>query len=205
MIGVLDYGMGNLMSVRNSLENLFFESKVISSPDDFSDITHLIIPGVGAFPEAIRNIKEQGYLTPIRQFANEGKPLLGICLGMQLLANGGDEVTQTEGLGLINGWIKKMKPDGLSVPHIGWNELRFIQDHPIFEGVKKTSDVYFVHSFYFDAYDNSNIVTTTDYGFDFVSVVKNDRGNVVGTQFHPEKSQKQGLRILENFAKMKPC
>ncbi len=205
MIGILDYGMGNLKSVANSLAYLGLESEVIESPEDFENITHLIIPGVGAFPKAMNSIKEKGFLEPIRAFADSGNPVLGICLGMQLLADRGTEVKESEGLGLIPGAIELMKPEGHRIPHIGWNGIKVKQDPQLFEGVKKAADVYFVHSYHFMPKDDANVVATTEYGDEFVSVVTNKRGNVIGTQFHPEKSQKQGLRMLDNFSRMQPC
>lgn len=205
MIGILDYGMGNLKSVANSLAFLGLESSLIESTEGFSGITHLIIPGVGAFPKAMNCIKGKGFLEPIRSFADSGKPVLGICLGMQLLADTGAEVTDTEGIGLIAGSIELMEPKGNRIPHIGWNGILVKRDLGLFESVKKTADVYFVHSYHFAAKHAKNIVATTDYGHEFVSIVANMRGNVIGTQFHPEKSQKQGLRMLENFSRMQPC
>lgn len=205
MIGVLDYGMGNLKSVSNSLAFLGLESQIIDAPDDFDQISHLIIPGVGAFPKAMNSISEKGFLQPIRQFAQDGKPILGICLGMQLLADVGTEVATTEGLSLIPGAINVMKPEGLRIPHIGWNGMIFKKDHDLFESVKKAADVYFVHSYHFVPENSDCIVAQTEYGEEFVSVVSNEKGNVIGTQFHPEKSQKQGLKILDNFARMESC
>lgn len=205
MIGVLDYGMGNLKSVSNSLAFLGLESQIIDAPADFDQISHLIIPGVGAFPKAMHSISEMGFLQPIRQFAQDGKPILGICLGMQLLADVGTEVATTEGLGLIPGAINVMKPEGLRIPHIGWNGMIFKKDHDLFESVKKVADVYFVHSYHFVPENPDCIVAQTEYGEEFVSVVSNEKGNVIGTQFHPEKSQKQGLKILDNFARMESC
>lgn len=205
MIGILDYGMGNLKSVANSLTYLGLESFILEKTEDFEDISHLIIPGVGAFPKAMSRINEKGFVEPIRSFADSGKPVLGICLGMQLLADMGTEVEETEGLGLVDGTIKIMKPEGLRIPHIGWNGFQIKNDLGLFEGVKKTADVYFVHSYHFVPGNEENIVATTEYGQDFVSIVSNDRGNVIGTQFHPEKSQKQGLKMLDNFSRMQPC
>ncbi len=205
MIGILDYGMGNLKSVTNSLTFLGLESSVIDSVENFNGITHLIIPGVGAFPKAMSSIKDKGYFDPIKTFADSGKPLLGICLGMQLLADKGTEVAETEGLGLIPGTIELMKAEGYRIPHIGWNGINLKRDPGLFEGVKKSADVYFVHSYHFATKSEENIVAVTDYGNEFVSIVANEKGNVIGTQFHPEKSQKQGLRMLDNFSRMKAC
>ena len=187
------------------LDFLFLENTIVSNPEDFKNITHLIIPGVGAFPEAIENIKNGSFHQPILDFAKEGNPILGICLGMQLLASFGEEVERTAGLGLIPGRVILMNPKDLTIPHIGWNGLSYLKAHPIFDGVKKGADLYFVHSYYFKTENDNNILCETTYGDKFPSVVVNDLGNVVGMQYHPEKSQKQGLKILENFSRMEKC
>lgn len=205
MIGILDYGMGNLKSVQNSLSYLGLENQIIASSSHFDCISHLIIPGVGAFPKAMERIQSMNFLDSIRSFADSGKPILGICLGMQLLADLGTEVENCDGLGLIPGSIELMKPNGLRIPHIGWNALNVRQSISLLDQVKKTADVYFVHSYHFNAKDENNIVATTPYGEDVVSIVRNSKGNVIGTQFHPEKSQKQGLKMLENFSRMESC
>lgn len=205
MIGILDYGMGNLKSVKNSLSFLSLDSLIIESPNQFQAIRHLIIPGVGAFPMAMERILNKGFLEPIKSFAESGQPILGICLGMQLLADTGTEVKECDGLGLIPGRIELMGPEGLRIPHIGWNALQLKQPSNLLEEVKKTADVYFVHSYHFNASNEDNIVATTPYGEDVVAIVQNDKGNVIGTQFHPEKSQKQGLKMLENFSRMVAC
>lgn len=205
MIGILDYGMGNLKSVQNSLSYLELENLVIDASTQFDEIGHLIIPGVGAFPKAMERILNKDYIRPIKEFAASGKPILGICLGMQLLADLGTEVEECEGLGLIPGIIELMKPSGLRIPHIGWNALKVNQSPVLLEQVKKSADVYFVHSYHFKAKEDRNVVARTPYGDDFVSIVQNSKGNVIGTQFHPEKSQKQGLKMLENFSRMPSC
>lgn len=202
MIGILDYGMGNLSSVRNALSFLQIESAILSSPDQIAGVSHMIIPGVGAFGAAMDNITRAGFMDPIRTFAGSGKPLLGICLGMQLLATEGTEPDICSGLGLIKGRVELLQSDNLSLPHMGWNGINLKSEHPILEGVKMSADFYFVHSFAFIPADKTNIVTTTAYGTDFTSIIANERRNVIGIQFHPEKSQKQGLKILNNFSKM---
>jgi len=199
MIGVLDYGMGNISSVTNVLNFLEAENMIISEKVQFNLISHLIIPGVGAFARAIENIEERGFLEPIREFANSGQPVLGICLGMQLLADKGTEPYDCYGLGLVAGTVILMKSQDLRIPHMGWNGIRILQDHAVLEAIKKTADFYFVHSFRFVAKDDKNIIALTDYGEEFPSIISNDAGNVMGIQFHPEKSQKQGLKILRNF------
>lgn len=201
MIGILDYGMGNLMSVSNALDYLKLKSIIIEDPEEIKSLSHLIIPGVGAFPYAMEIIRSKELFDPILDFANTGKPLLGVCLGMQLLATHGDEITLTDGLGLISGRVSKLETN-FRIPHMGWNGLNIERDHPILKGVKKDSDVYFVHSYCFQCTNESNVLTSTEYGVSFSSMIANKEGNVIGAQFHPEKSQKQGLRILKNFSEM---
>jgi glutamine amidotransferase len=201
MIGVLDYGMGNLSSVTNALEYLGIENCIIHNSEDFKTISHLIIPGVGSFAKAMENLKERGYVEAIKSFDNNGFPILGICLGMQLLAENGTEPYDCDGLGLIKGCVEIFPENSVRVPHVGWNGISLVNDHSIFEDVKQTADFYFVHSYQFHVASEKNIISTTNYGFDFPSTVMNDKRNVVGIQFHPEKSQKQGLQILTNFSK----
>ncbi|MBI2283813.1 MAG: imidazole glycerol phosphate synthase subunit HisH [Bacteroidetes bacterium] len=202
MIGILDYGMGNLSSVRNALSFLQIENVILSSPDQIAGVSHMIIPGVGAFGAAMENIARAGFIDPIATFANSGKPLLGICLGMQLLATEGTEPAICRGLDLIKGRVELLPSKNLSLPHMGWNGINLQSEHTILEGVKMSADFYFVHSFVFMPAYKSNVVTTTEYGTDFTSIITNERRNVIGIQFHPEKSQKQGLKILDNFSKM---
>lgn len=205
MIGILDYGMGNLSSVQNVVNFLGAEYKLIKSKVDFSDCTHLIIPGVGAYEKAMNNILNFNYVDEISKFADSGKPVLGICLGMQLLAERGFEPKEINGLGLVNGEVILLDFKNVRVPHVGWNGIHVINNHPILNDVKISADFYFVHSYYFKPSDQGSIIATTEYGENFTSIIANKRKNVIGIQFHPEKSQKQGLKILENFIKMEPC
>lgn len=198
MIGVLDYGMGNIASVINTLKYIGKEVKIISIPDDFREVTHLIIPGVGAYKTAMDNIIERGFISPINDFANSNKPILGICLGMQLLSTTGSEPQQCDGLNLIPGHVEKISESTIRIPHVGWNSLIMAdQDHPLFDFCKKNIDYYFVHSYRFIAQNNEDILGNTDYGKEFTSIVA--KGNIIGIQFHPEKSQKNGLQLLKNF------
>jgi glutamine amidotransferase len=203
MIGVLDYGMGNLSSVTNALDYLGIDNQVIRHKEEFSAIGKLIIPGVGAYAKAMENIHHKQYFDAIKKFSQTGKPILGICLGMQLLSVIGTEPHQTKGLGLVDGEVIAF-PDnlGIRVPHVGWNGISIINEHPILDGVKIKADFYFVHSYYFGGVSPNNIVAITNYGLNFPSIVCNDSKNVVGIQFHPEKSQKQGLQILDNFSRL---
>ena len=198
MIGIIDYGMGNLRSVQNAIQSLGFQTSVISEPADAPSCSHLILPGVGAFAVAAENLRRLGFDEAIRDHAGEGKPLLGICLGMQLLATSGTEPHASTGLDLIRGEILPLQlPPPFKIPHVGWNNLLHQRRHPIYEGVKKTVDFYFVHSYHFLAADPADQLTLTDCSVEFVSTVA--RGSVVGVQFHPEKSQDNGLKLLENF------
>lgn len=203
MIGVLDYGMGNLSSVTNALDYLGIANQIVNSVDVFSTSSHLIIPGVGSYAKAIENIRAKQYFSLIQEFGNSGKPILGICLGMQLLSTFGTEPNHIKGLGLIKGEVVLLPEDlGIRIPHVGWNGIKLTNSHPILEGVKLNADFYFVHSYYFSQVSEGNIVTYTDYGLAFPSIVCNKERNVIGIQFHPEKSQKQGLQILENFSQI---
>jgi len=196
MIGILDYGLGNLHSVKNALNFLGAESKIISDSSEIEQSQSIIIPGVGSFQKAMKKLNQKNMIKPIIEFAKTEKPILGICLGMQLLATTGYEPEQTEGLGLIPGEVKLMN-SSLRLPHVGWNGIDLKKSSKLFVGVKKKSDFYFVHSYHFLPFDNNVIITSTDYGFEFVSCV--NINNIYGIQFHPEKSQKQGLKILKNY------
>jgi glutamine amidotransferase len=203
MIGLLDYGMGNLSSVSNALDYLGIDNQIVNTPETFSDISRLIIPGVGSYSKAMDNINTNQYLKEIKDFEASGKPILGICLGMQLLSFIGTEPYRVKGLELINGEVTIFPQNiGIRIPHVGWNGINLVNEHPILEGVKLSADFYFVHSYYFSQAKSNNIIASTNYGIDFPSIICNDSKNVIGIQFHPEKSQKQGLKILENFSKI---
>jgi glutamine amidotransferase len=202
MIGIIDYGMGNLHSVKNALEFLGIESQIIADPGEIESMDKIIIPGVGSFKRAMDNLHEKNFVESLVKFSNSGKYLLGICLGMQLLAETGTEPTISSGLGLIPGNIELLKSDTLRIPHMGWNGLTIKNDHPILEGVKLGADFYFVHSYAFHVQSDENIVAVTQYGYDVPAIVKNKTGNIIGIQFHPEKSQKQGLKLIENFSNL---
>jgi imidazole glycerol-phosphate synthase subunit HisH len=202
MIGIIDYGMGNLQSVKNALDSLDIPSAILQTPEEAGACDRLILPGVGAFGHAIANLKKAGWIEPIRQWAEEGKPFLGICLGMQLLAERGTEFGDNDGLCLIPGLISHLEAGSLVVPHMGWNSLKSMSPHPILQDVAEDADVYFVHSFVFRT-DPQNVIAWCDYGERFAAIVA--KGSVVGTQFHPEKSQGPGLAILKSFALWQPA
>ena len=197
-IGVLDYGMGNLRSVCNAICEVGRDYALIRRAEEFDDAGHLIIPGVGNFRTAMKALRQKDLMRPILAVAASGRPVLGVCLGMQVLAERGTEGGDEQGLGLIRGVVQRLKSaEALRIPHIGWNTVTFRRDHPVLAGVKDGRDFYFVHSYAFDCDDTGNVLGTTDYGTEFAAIVV--RENVVGFQFHPEKSQINGLQLLENF------
>mgnify|MGYP002553329768 CR=1 FL=1 len=195
MLTIIDYSMGNLHSVGNALDRLGVPYTVSASPEAIKNADGLILPGVGAFPDAVRCLKEKGLFRPIRARAAAGTPLLGICLGMQLLFETGLEHMPTEGLGLIAGEVVPIDGHGEKIPHIGWNGLHFPagRRHPLLTGVEEGDCVYFVHSFYAAECDDV-VIATAEYGAQLTAAVA--RGNVMGCQFHPEKSSTVGLQIL---------
>jgi glutamine amidotransferase len=198
MIGILDYGFGNLQSVANAIDALGLDPLLVCDPADFDTCTHLIIPGVGAFDAAMSELKSRQLIPSIHAFARSKRPLLGICLGMQVLADYGEEGCGAEGLGLIPGKVLRFPLDlGLNTPHCGWNTVQFVGESPLWAGLKSAVDFYFVHSYRFVPESLNSVRASTDYGETFTSIV--GAGNVIGAQFHPEKSQGNGLRLLENF------
>lgn len=202
-IGIIDYGMGNLASVRNALEQLGHASQIESSPQAALQHPRLILPGVGSFAQAMQNLDQRGWTPALREYAASGRPLLGICLGMQLLFEHGEEHGDTAGLALIPGVVRLMQPASPHrIPHVGWNSLLHARRHPLFAGVKDHVDFYFVHSFHCIPAEPGDVLARCDHGGEFVASVA--RGNVAGMQFHPEKSQPMGLRILDNFAQWEP-
>jgi len=199
VIGIVDYGAGNLASVRNALAQLGRDSRAFDNAAEVGGFERIILPGVGSFRRAMSALDELGWTPALREFAASGRPLLGVCLGMQLLFEEGEEHGITAGLGLMRGRVVLMTPSAPQrVPHVGWNSLIHRRAHPLFAGVKPHVDMYFVHSYRCVADDVADIVADCDYGGEFVAAVA--RSNVAGTQFHPEKSQPSGLKILDNFA-----
>ena len=197
---VIDYGMSNLGSIRRAIEECGSEPFVSDDPRDIAAADHIILPGVGAFPDGMHNLHERGWVEAIHSaVANEGIPLLGICLGMQLLADRGYEGRETAGLGLIPGEVILLKPDSpdIRIPHVGWNEIKQVNGCPLLNNISDGTDFYFVHSYHFQTEHQENIVATTAYCGEFVSIVSNK--NVFGVQFHPEKSSKMGFELLKNF------
>lgn len=207
MIAVIDYGMGNLRSVEKALKLVGGKTKITSKPSDLAKCDKIVFPGVGAFGDAMRELKTLGLVDPIKSAIRDGKTFLGLCLGMQLLFDKSAEAPGVKGLSILSGEVKRFKPSDkdLKVPHMGWNNVNRSKsigiESKILNGIPDKAYMYFVHSYYVLPKDKNIILTTTGYGTDFVSGVSS--GNVYGLQFHPEKSQKLGLKILDNFVRLR--
>lgn len=196
MITLLDYGAGNVRSVINAIESLGETVKVVARGEDILSAGKLVFPGVGAFGSMMQNLHAKGYVEPLKRYLDSNRPFLGICLGLQALFEESEEAPGMKGLGILPGSVKRFDID-LAVPHIGWNGLIAHQPSPVLTGLTGAEKLYFVHSYHVVPEDPAAILTTTDYGYTFVSAVQ--KGNIIATQFHPEKSGRSGLRILENF------
>lgn len=200
MIAIIDYGVGNLFSLRSSLEMIGAESVVTNDESVIRAADKILLPGVGAFEDAKRKLSESGLDKLIVELVRDGKKIMGICLGMQMLFERSFEYGEHEGLSLLRGSVVPMQgsiPEELDIPHIGWNKLKIHSDHPVFKYTKDADFVYFVHSYYASGCEDS-LLATTDYGIDMTAAVAKD--NVAGMQFHPEKSGECGLNILRAFA-----
>lgn len=196
MIGIIDINTGNLTSIYNALNSIGFESKIINPDSIKSNYSHIILPGVGNFFETMKFNKKKDYVKSILNFAITGKPILGICLGMQLMGTYSEETKKTDGFNLIPGRTVPFK--NVPVPHVGWNNVIYQKDSFLFNEIKNNGDFYFVHSYFFITDKQEYIIATSEYKkINFASVIR--KNNVIGCQFHPEKSQKNGLRFLKNF------
>jgi imidazole glycerol-phosphate synthase subunit HisH len=201
MLAIIDYEMGNLRSVQKALERVGAAAVITSDPAVVADASKVILPGVGAFRDAIAALRERKLVEPIKAAIDAGKPFLGICLGLQLLMERGYEDGVHDGLGILKGECVRFDvPHQYKVPHMGWNQVQFRQRPAIFDGIDDAAHFYFVHSYYVVPRDSSVIATETDYPRPFCSSIA--RGNLFATQFHPEKSQANGLRLLKNFAEL---
>lgn len=201
MIQIIDYGMGNLRSVQKACEKLGHSAEICTRPQQIERAPKLILPGVGAFRDAIAQLKTHGFVEAIRGHIAAGRPFLGICLGLQLLFDVSYEDGEYEGLGIIPGQVVRFESrPGLKIPHMGWNGLQIERRNPLLEGIHEGDHVYFVHSYHVVPQDDAVVATRTDHGGPFVSMIS--RGNLFATQFHPEKSQRVGLQLLENFANL---
>jgi len=200
MIAIIDYGMGNLRSVQKALEKVNADAYITQKADAIAQAEKIVLPGVGAMHPAMEKLNELDLIPAIKTSINEGKPFLGICLGFQLLFESSDEGGSVEGLGILKGNVERFTE--LKVPHIGWNQLNMQSGNcSLFKNIPHLSYVYFCHSYYVKPANQSNIAATTDYGVEFTSSASHN--NVFGVQFHPEKSQTVGLKILQNFKELK--
>ncbi len=196
MIAIVDYGMGNLRSVEKGFLKVGVDARVVREPQAVDDADAVVLPGVGAFRDCIRNLAQTSMTESIMKSIQKGKPYLGICLGLQVLFTESEEFGIYKGLDIFKGKVVRFQID-LKVPHMGWNNVKILRRPPIFDGIQDESFFYFVHSYYVVPDDTAVVSTTTDYGITFTSMVWKD--NIFATQFHPEKSQESGLRILKNF------
>lgn len=204
MIVIIDYGMGNLKSVSNALNHLNIENKISDDINEIRNADGLILPGVGAFPDAMETIEEKGLDKVIKEEVQKGKPLLGICLGMQLLFEKSYEGVEKNGLGLIKGNIVKMNEDkenSIKIPHIGWNNLVYNKKHSIINNIEEGKFVYYVHSYYAQSYNDEDLIAYSEYGDNKIPGLVS-HNNVIGAQFHPEKSGEYGLEMLKNFGEL---
>ena len=209
MIAIVDYQMGNLRSVQKAFEHVGLDAIVTDDRSAIADAQGLVLPGVGAFGDCYRELKSRALIDPLLEWIDSGRPFLGICLGLQILLTDSEECNGIPGLNIIPGRVRRFPNGTLKVPHMGWNQLKYGYDGadagvksqcPIFEGIPEGSYFYFVHSYYVEPEDQTVVAAMTDYGTSFVSAVW--RGNMFATQFHPEKSQEAGLKLIENFGKL---
>jgi glutamine amidotransferase len=206
VIAIIDYGMGNLRSVQKGFERVGADARIVTSADEIERAAKVVLPGVGAFADAIDHMRSQGLVEPVRRAVDSGRPFLGICLGLQLLFDVSYEDGEHTGLGVVPGKVVRFDfsdvpaAAGLKIPHMGWNRLRWDEPCPILAGLDQETYFYFVHSYYVQPIEADVRTAKSDYGIEFTAMIWRD--NLFATQFHPEKSQKHGLRILENFSKL---
>lgn len=198
MIVIVDYGMGNLKSVYKAFKKIGIESKISSLPTDIENASAIVLPGVGAFRDCINNLSNLSLTDAIIKSIKKGKPYLGICLGLQILFSESEEFGSSSGLGIFPGRVVRFPDSGLKIPHMGWNSVIFKKKPPIFTDIQDNSYFYFVHSYFVVPEDSSIIAGMTNYGDDFTSMTWKD--NIIATQFHPEKSQQLGLKVLRGFS-----
>lgn len=197
-LGIIDYGAGNLASVCNSFHAIGVNGTLVHTPADLTDITHLVLPGVGAFGDCAAALRKQNLADSICQWISQDKPFLGICIGYQILFESSEETPGAQGLGIFKGHVQRFTDNGLKIPHMGWNSITPLhEDASIWKGMGGNPYFYYVHSYYPKPQDQSLIAATCTYGDAFAAAIV--KGRVIATQFHPEKSQIQGLRLLKNF------
>ena len=199
MITIINYGMGNLRSVQKGFEKVGFPAIVTNKPEGILKASKIVLPGVGAFKQAMESLSNLNLIDPLISMIKKGTPYLGICLGLQLLFTESKEFGDYNGLNLIKGKVKKF-PSKVKIPHMGWNSINITKKSPLYKSINNKTYFYFVHSYYADPVDRDNILSSTEYGIKFTSAIAVD--NIFATQFHPEKSQLEGLKILKNFAEM---
>lgn len=198
MIAIIDYGMGNLRSVTKALGYLGAASRIVTTPKELVRAEKIILPGVGAFGDAMKELKARGLIAPLQDLARKNKKIMGVCLGLQLFFETSEEAPRIKGLGLLPGKVVRFRSKNVKVPHMGWNDLKLCRKHPLLDGLKTGDYFYFVHSYYGKPKSSSMALATCRYGKEnFAAVV--GKGNLFATQFHPEKSQAAGLKILKNF------
>ena len=201
MIAVIDYGMGNLRSVEKALQRLGYKAMITRSPEEILRAQGVVLPGVGAFRDCMRNLGRYRLIDPLYKFIESGKPFLGICLGLQLLFTESEEFGRCKGLDIIKGKVVRFPENlNLKIPHMGWNTIEVKRKAPLLEGINSGSYFYFIHSYFVVPEDENIVATTTNYGIEFTSSIW--KGSIFACQFHPEKSQRLGLRILKNFGRM---
>lgn len=198
MIAIIDYGAGNLRSVKKAFDYLQVESQIISSPDQLAAAEKIVLPGVGAFGAAVQKLHESGFYSAIRDWLLANQPFLGICLGMQLLLETSQESPGVRGLSILEG--ENLRFDATKVPQIGWNQVQFQRESRLFAGIPDGSFFYFLHGYYLSPRENKIIIATTDYGIEYPSTI--EKGNIAAVQFHPEKSGEVGLKLLKNWIKL---
>ena len=205
MIGIVDYGMGNIKAFSNIYKQLDIPHKIIKSREHFKDVEKIILPGVGAFDHAMMCLEKSGLLETLNDLVlNKKKPILGVCVGMQMMAQGSDE-GHLKGLGWIDASVRhfsELTNEKIDLPHMGWNDVQVYKEHPLFKNLEKDAIFYFLHSYYFQEGSDSQIMSRTDYGEVFTSSIF--KGNIFGVQFHPEKSHHWGVQLLKNFSEL-PC
>jgi len=205
MIGIVDYGMGNLLSVSNAFESLNADVRFCRQPQDFESVERIVLPGVGAFRECIGNLRNAGLVEALEEAVlSQRKPILGICLGMQVMARRSFEGGEYCGLGWIDADVVRLEPSDttLRVPHIGWNEVQYRSASPFFASLAPTPEFYFAHSYHLKCADEAEVEATCDYGLPVTAAVR--KNNIFATQFHPEKSQDNGISLLEKFCRWQP-
>lgn len=204
MIGLINYGSGNINAIANVYKRLNIPYYIINNVDQFDKAEKLILPGVGDFDETMELLENKNYISILNQYVLEKKiPILGVCVGMQVLGNSSEEGT-LEGFGWINGQVRKINKEKINqkpyLPHMGWNSIKVLKEHPIFSDINESDGFYFLHNYYFDCANKDNVLCTTNFGQSFATAI--NRENIYGTQFHPEKSHDNGMMIFKNFANL---